>query len=99
MEKAVKASVVRGDSQQNVLHCVKSCGMKYCTYSASQSDFQRQLAAATTNLAVPQVGSFIWANTKEGAIPTDNIDITVYFYFDKQDGLIQYEFHPVWNGL
>ena len=99
VEKHIRANIAKGDSQQTVLRAIKSCGMRHNTYTSAQKNLAYQLQDAPTKFNPTQVETLIWADTKEGAIPTDNFVILVYFYFDKQNKLIKYDFHKIWNGL
>ena len=99
VEKYVRTNIVNGDSQQTVMRAIRACGMQYKNYSVAQKNLIYQLKDAPSKFTTTQVDSMIWADTKEGAIPTDNFNISVYFYFDKQGRLIKYDFYKTWNGL
>lgn len=95
IEKSVRSEVPIGSNRDFVVGWLYKSGIaqQYVTSASSK------MIMEDTGLTAKQLQSVVIGTTKEGYPLADLYNIDVYFFFDKNNKLISYNFRKVWAGM
>jgi hypothetical protein len=95
IEKSVRSEVSIGSTKESVVEWLSKSGIAQQHVTPANSKMWQE----DTGLTAKQLQSVVIGKTKEGYPLADLYYIFVYFYFDKDNKLIRYDFQKVWAGM
>lgn len=95
IEKSVRSEVSIGSTKKSVVEWLSKSGIAQQDVTPANSKMWQE----DTGLSAKQLQSVVIGKAKEGYPLADLYYIFVYFYFDKDNRLIRYEFRKIWAGM